>query len=111
VTHVIHQFPIAFLREAFGYLIWIGKFICGWPSQGSYLVDVPTTRGHIMVSIANADVFGIVVTPEMLRAGVLAVLRFDQRFGTNEEWAESVFRAMWAARQTVQFEPISKHEE
>ena len=53
---------------------------CSGEKFGNCPVDVPPTRGHIMDRIANADVLEIEMTSEVLRAGVVAMSKYDERF-------------------------------
>lgn len=51
-----------------------------------------------MDRIANADQPEIEVTPEMVEAGVIEILKYDPELGGAADLAASVFRAMWMAR-------------
>jgi hypothetical protein len=46
---------------------------------------------------AGAPAKEIEVTPEMLRAGVSALCRYDSEFESREEGAERIFLAMYRA--------------
>jgi hypothetical protein len=41
----------------------------------------------------------IEITPEMIDAGIAALLAFDSRFATNADCVEDVFRSMWGAME------------
>jgi hypothetical protein len=47
---------------------------------------------------AGAPIDEIEITPEMIEAGVRAFYAADQRIGSMENVVESIFEAMWAAR-------------
>ncbi len=78
---------------------------------GKYPVDVPTTRGHIMDRIANADVDDMAdihffpwmvdagVTKKMIAAGISAYLKRDRRFETESEIVFDIYEAMVIARE------------
>jgi hypothetical protein len=61
--------------------------------------DVPDTGCGGMPDMVASDSTEFEITPEMINAGILALLQFDSRLENEEDAVTDIFSAMWKAKE------------